>query len=116
MTEEKNNKLIDPTKAPGQLIKIECKNCSYIDLPKKWNIRTVFGVIYLLTILNIFSVIAYFAFTNPYICSKCGERGKLVKLLNNGDKREIGGLSKKQFIILNSILFIIGFILLINYY
>lgn len=103
MSKEKNLKkekqnLYDPTYAPAQIIKVECKKCGHVDKPYKWEARWTFGILYLFTILNLIGLIIYFVGTEPYICPKCGERNQLVKILNNNKRVPQKCLSTKAFI------------------
>lgn len=82
----------------GYLSKIECSACGYISKPVKWSARWIFAILYLATIVNLFGLLIYFVFTNPYICEKCGERNKLIKILKDGRRGPIKCLSKNLFI------------------
>lgn len=108
-----NPNLFDPQKPPAQLIKIECKKCGNIDKPLKWNVRWIFGIAYLFTILNVFGLLIYFVFTNPYICGKCGERNKLVKILNNNKGIPINCLSKNVFLGISIFFLVVGILIFI---
>jgi len=110
-----NQNLFDPQKPPRQLIKIECKKCGNTEKPNKWNVRWIFGIAYLFTIVNVFGLLIYFAFTNPYICGKCGERNKLLKILNNGKKIPINCLSKNVFLGISIFFLVVAFLILILY-
>jgi len=94
-------KLYDPTKKAGQLAKIECKNCGHIGEPIRWSAITIIAIAYLVFGLNVFVLILILLVANPYICIKCRERNKLVKILNDGRTMPIKSLSKKAFLIIS---------------
>lgn len=99
---KKNLSLIDENKNPKHLEKIKCNNCGNISKPYHWPFRTGFGILYLFAGSLIIGLI-YFAATKPYVCRKCGQRDKLVKILNDHSEIKLNGLSTKQFKIINYI-------------
>lgn len=111
LLEKNETNLYDPKKKAGQLVKIECEKCGNIGEPHKWRDVTLIGILYLVFGLNIFVLLFILLLANPYICSKCGERNKLVKILNSGKRTAIKCLSKKAFLTISiSGLAIIGLI------
>lgn len=101
-------KLFNPNKPPAQVIKIKCTKCGYVGEPNKWNAKWIFGIAYLFTSLNLIGLLIYFVFTNPYICKQCGERNKLVKILNDGGEKNIRSLSKSVFLTISITFLILG--------
>lgn len=89
--------LMDPNSKPGQIIQIRCDNCNYVGAPTKWSFRTIIGILYLFTLLNVVGILIYFISTNAYVCKNCGERNKLVELLNDRRQVPIKSLSKNTF-------------------
>lgn len=112
---EQNKNLINPKKSAGQLMQIECSKCGNIDKPQKWQERWIFGVLFLFTILNVFGILLYFMFTNPYICKKCGERNKLIKILNDNRRIPISCMSKNNFLGVSIVLLVISFLILVKF-
>lgn len=113
---KKTDGLFNPLAKPGDIIQIKCGYCNYIGKPVKWNFRTWIGVLYLFTLLNIIGILIYFASTNAYICSNCGRRDKLVKILNDGREISIKSLGKDVFQAVAIFFLLVGLGLLILRY
>jgi|GEM_PF-3954375 len=111
-TIENGKEYIDETQDKTKVMFVECKKCNHIDKPYRWSTRTVFGVLLLVTILNVIGVLLFFMFSNPYICEKCGQRNKLVKILNNKKRIVIDCMSTRSFLIVWGIVIALGITLL----
>lgn len=110
---QSKEKLINVGEIDNKLIFIECKACGIIKEPEKWSVRTAFGILLLFTVFNILGVLLYFVTTNPYICPKCRERNKLVKILNNKQKIPINSMSTTAFSIIWGTVVALGIIYLL---
>lgn len=108
--------LIDSSSKPGQIIHIRCDNCNYTGKPYKWSFRTWVGVLYLFTLLNIIGILIYFVSTNAYICQNCGERDKLVQILNDRRHVPIKSLKKNTFQAIATFFLIVGVLISILRY
>ncbi len=119
--EVKKDSIVIPTKGnliasaenSGKLMYIKCNHCGYIGKPYPWFFRAFCGVFYLFTLLNIIGILAYFTFTNPYICANCNERDKLVKILNNRKEIPVKSFNKNKFETISVLFLIIGTVLLL---
>lgn len=110
---EEKGHLIDESKNPKHLEKIKCTNCGNIGIPYHWPFRTFFGILYFFS-GGFIVCLLYFVITNRFICAKCRERDKLIKILNDHSEKNIRSLTTRQFQIINYIIlpFAVGFILL----
>lgn len=114
-SEKENSELIYLDKKPTFLAKIRCDECGHIDDPNKWGYRWFLMISYLFfTVFWFIFEIIFIFFVNPYICSNCGERNRLVKILNNQKQYKIKCYSKKTFIII-SVLPLISLVIIILY-
>jgi Tfp pilus assembly protein PilF len=95
---KKTQDLLDVHEDPKKLVKMRCTGCGQEGEPTKWLFRTIAGV--LLFLGGIFPGIIYFTSTNPYVCSKCGERDKLVKILNDRSESKVESGGKGKFMLI----------------